>query len=83
MNVTLDEIEAIEKWDHNDLVARYLLSQRLPDSTAVRVGLIPNARLRWDRVQDEFVAKSIYMQNDLETVFYNMRCPRGGTYARS
>ena len=83
LNVTSDKIEAMEKWDHNDLVARYLLLQRLPDSTAVRVGPIPNARLRWDRVQDEFVAKSIYTQNDLETAFYDMRCPRGGMYAHS
>ena len=78
LNVTLDKIEAMEKWDHNDLVARYLLSQRLPDSTAVRIGPIPNVRLRWDWVQDEFIAKSIYVQNNLETAFYDMHCSRGG-----
>ena len=44
----------------------------------MRVGPIPNARLRWDRVQDEFIAKSIYAQNNLEMAIYNMRCPRGG-----
>ena len=77
-NVTSDKIEAMEQWDYNNLVAQYLLSQRLPNSTAVRVGPIPNARLCWDWAQDKFIAKSIYMQNDLKMVFYDMHCPRGG-----
>ena len=78
LNVTSDKIKAMEWWDYNGLVTQYLLSQRLPNSTAVHVGPILNARLRWDWVQDEFIAKSIYVQNDLETAFYDMRCLRGG-----
>ncbi|KAH9034455.1 hypothetical protein EDB85DRAFT_2144297 [Lactarius pseudohatsudake] len=52
------------KWEHDDKVARYLLSQQLHDTTA--------------RIAQEFTAKSVYAQNDLETAFYDMRCPRGG-----
>jgi transposase InsO family protein len=77
-NVTEDERKSIEKWDHEDLVARYLLSQRLPDSTAVCMGAYPTAKARWDRVNDEFTAKSVYAQNDLESTFYDMRCAKGG-----
>jgi transposase InsO family protein len=77
-NVTAAEQESIAKWDYEDLVARYLLSQRLPDSTAVRMGPYPTAKARWDRVHDEFTAKSVYAQNDLESTFYDMRCPKGG-----
>ncbi len=77
-NVTPAETEAIAKWDYDDLVARYLLSQRLPDSTAVRMGTISTAQLRWYRVTDEFTAKSVYAQNDLESSFYEMRCTKGG-----
>jgi hypothetical protein len=77
-NVTEDKQKSIEKWDHKDLVTRYLLSQRLPDSTAVRMGAYPTAKARWDRVNDEFTAKSVYAQNDLESTFYDMRCAKGG-----
>ena len=77
-NITMDEIEAMERWDYNDLIVQYLLLQQLPDLMAMHVGPIPTARLHWDWVQDEFVTKSIYVQNDLETAFYNMCCPRGG-----
>ena len=59
-NIMSEEIKAMERWDYNDLNVQYLLFQQLPDSSAVRVGLIPTAWLSWDRVQDEFVAKSIY-----------------------
>jgi hypothetical protein len=77
-NVMEDKQKSIEKWDHKDLVTRYLLSQRLPDSTAVRMGAYPTAKARWDRVNDEFTAKSVYAQNDLESTFYDMRCAKGG-----
>ena len=77
-NVTTDEQEAMDKWDYDDQVARYLLLQRLPDSTAVRMGPYPTAKARWDRVNAEYTAKSVYAQNDLEATFYDMRCEKGG-----
>src|SRR6266702_1025169 len=70
--------QAIAKWDYNDLVVCYLLSQRLPDSTAVHMGTISTAQLRWYRVTDEFTAKSVYTQNNLESSFYKMHCMKGG-----
>ena len=70
--------EAMEKWDYDDLVTWYLLSQRLPDSTAVCMGPYTTAKARWDRVHTEFTAKSIYAQNNLEATFYDMRCEKGG-----
>src|SRR6266571_4246158 len=75
---TDEETAAAEKWVYDDQVAQYLLSQRLPDSTVVRMGPYSTAALRWERVTDEFTAKSVFAQNDLETAFYDMRCPRGG-----
>ena len=75
-NPTAAERESMAKWDRNDRVARYLLSQRLPDSTAVRMHVHHTAKARWDRVTDEFTAKSAYVQNDLETTFREMKCPK-------
>ena len=37
------EIEALERWDHEDVVARYLLSQRLPDMTFMRLSQLKRA----------------------------------------
>ena len=73
-----DEAEEIERWEYQDLVARYLLSQRLPDTTAMRLSSYSTAQMRWARVNEEFTAKSIYAQNDLEQAFFEMRCPKDG-----
>ena len=75
---TDEETEKMEKWDYEDLVARYLLSQRLPDTTAIRVGNFNTAKERWQKVSDEYTAKSTYAQNDLEQAFLEMRCIKGG-----
>jgi len=75
---TDEEKAAAEKWAYDDQVAQYLLLQWLPDSTVVHMGPYLTAALRWEQVTDEFTAKSVYVQNDLETTFYDMRCLRGG-----
>jgi len=73
-----EEKVATEKWAYDNQVTQYLLSQWLPDLTVVHMGPYSTAALHWERVTDKFTAKSIYAQNDLETVFYDMHCPRGG-----
>jgi transposase InsO family protein len=77
-NVTDDETKAIAEWDQNEVVSRYLLSQRLPDSTAVRLKGLASAKERWDKVKAEFSVKSQYAEADMLTSFSEMRCPRGG-----
>jgi hypothetical protein len=76
--VTDAEKKAIEEWEHGDLAARYLLSQRLPNSIAVRLQSLTTAKGRWERLTSEFTAQSMYAQNDLEQAFFEIRCPKGG-----
>jgi transposase InsO family protein len=75
---TKDEKEAAAAWEKEDQVARYLLSQRLPDSTLLGLNSCTSATMCWNRVSDEYTAKSVYAQNDLEQAFLDMRCPKGG-----
>jgi len=44
--LTDEETKAIADWDHDEVVSRYLLSQRLPDSTAVRLKGLTTAKER-------------------------------------
>jgi hypothetical protein len=76
--VTDAEKKAIEEWEHGDLAARYLLSQRLPNSIAVRLQSLTTSKGRWERLTSEFTVQSMYAQNDLEQAFFEMRCPKGG-----
>jgi transposase InsO family protein len=75
---TEDEKKAMATWDLDETISRYMLSQRLPDSTAVRLKAITSVKDRWDKVKNEFSVKSQYAETDLLTVFNEMRCPRGG-----
>ena len=72
---TDEEKESAKCWEHDDLIARYLLSQCLPDSTVLRLNQYTMAQTCWAHVSDEYTAKSVYAQNDLEQAFFEMRCP--------
>ncbi len=77
-NPTDVEAKAMAAWDQDETVARYLLSQRLPDSTAVRLKNVTSVKDCWQKVSDEFSVKSQYAEADLLTAFTEMRCPDGG-----
>ena len=47
-----EEETETETWDHEDAVARYLLSQRLPDSIMFQVGECPTACASWEQVAE-------------------------------
>jgi hypothetical protein len=72
-----DKQKAIEDWEFEDLTAQYLLSQRLPNSVAIRLHSLPTAKACWDHLVTEFTAQSVYMQNDLKEAFFNMACVKG------
>ena len=75
---TKDETEAMAAWDKQDNIARYLLSQRLPDSSVLSFNSCSSVQICWKQVSEEYRAKSAYAQSDLEQVFLDMRCPKGG-----
>ena len=77
-NPTDTEIEVGERWEHEDAVASYLLSQRLPDATVMRMVNCACAQDRWELVTKEFQAKSKYAQANLHQSFLDMHCARGG-----
>jgi hypothetical protein len=75
---TDEETKAMSDWDQEEVVTRYLLSQRLPNSTAVHLKTITSIKERWDKVKAKFSVKSQYVETDLLTAFNEMCCPRGG-----
>ncbi len=72
------KIEAAEKWEYNDSVASYLLSQHLPDTTIMHLSNCLTAQDRWNMATKEYQAKSAYAQADLHQSFLDMRCTKGG-----
>ena len=77
-NPTEEEIEAIEKWEYEDSVASYLLSQCLPNTTIMHLSTCSTTKEHWDMVTLEYQAKSAYVQANLHQSFLEMHYTRGG-----
>ena len=75
---TKEEAAAIIQWEYEDSVASYYLSQKLPDTTEMRLANCSTTKERWDIVTKEYQAKSAYAQADLHQAFLEMRCTKGG-----
>jgi hypothetical protein len=71
---TDDKKTAMADWDRSESVMLYMLSQRLPDSTAVRLQSITTVADCWAKVTGEFSVKSQYTKIDLLSTFSKMRC---------
>ena len=67
---TPDEFKAGVAWDQDENVTQYLLSQHLPDSTAVHLKSLTTAK-----VKCEFSVKSQYAEADMLTTFTELCCP--------
>ena len=75
---TPNEVRAGAAWDQDESVARYLVSQCLPNSTTVHLKSLTTAKERWTKVKSEFSVKSQYVEADMLTVFTELCFPQGG-----
>ncbi|KZT22069.1 hypothetical protein NEOLEDRAFT_1072497, partial [Neolentinus lepideus HHB14362 ss-1] len=72
---TAEEIEKTTKWDENEATARYLLSQKLPDSALMKIRRYPTVAERWSAIQLDFTSKGMFAQTDLRKRFLASKCP--------
>ncbi|KAK0433213.1 uncharacterized protein EV420DRAFT_1489364 [Desarmillaria tabescens] len=75
---TQAEHTAIEAWDKDERSARSLLTQKIPDSTLMRVHSKTTVRERWEAIVDEYTNKGTYAQTDLRNQFMDMKCEERG-----
>jgi gag-polypeptide of LTR copia-type len=70
-----DEEKAMQvDWDQNEMVAKYLLTQRMLDSATVHLCTITLVTDRWTKVKNEYSVKSQYAEVDLLTAFLELCC---------
>jgi hypothetical protein len=68
----------LAKWQKNENLAKHLLFQRIPDSTALRVWNLTDVVAMWTEIMREYTEKGAYAQTDLRTKFLESRCPSNG-----
>ena len=74
---TPDERKAQKDWDNEEALSQYLLSQRIPDSTLMRVRRFTTVAERWTAIVIEYTDKSMYAQTSLKAEFLESKCPKG------
>ena len=62
------------QWDKNERSAKSLLTQKIPDSTLMRVHSKKTVKEHWDAIVVEYTSKGAYAQTDLRQKFMEMRC---------
>jgi len=70
--------DELAKWQKNENLAKHLLFQRIPDSTALRVRNLPDVAAMWTEIVREYTEKGTYAQTDLRTKFLESKCPDNG-----
>src|SRR6266545_3302098 len=73
-----DETAAKTQWERNERSAKSLLTQKIPDSTLMRVHLKTTVWERWVAIVTEYTDKGTYAQTELRTKFLESRCPEKG-----
>jgi len=69
-----DELVAKAQWDKDERSAKSLLTQRLPDSTLMKIHTKKSVQERWEAVVKEFTEKGAYAQTELRAKFLASRC---------
>jgi len=75
---TSKEIAAKSQWEKDERLAKSLLTQKLPDSTLMKVHMKPTVQERWEAVVKEYTEKGAYAQTDMHAKFLASRCPEKG-----
>ena len=69
---------AQSQWVKDGRSAKSLLTQKIRDSTLIRIHSKKSVKERWDAIVAEFMEKGAYAQTDLRTKFLESKCPDKG-----
>ena len=72
--VSAEDLEVQLQWDKNERSAKSLLTQKIPDSTLMRIHSRKTVKERWDAIVVEYTSKGVYVQTELHQKFMETRC---------
>ena len=72
------DLAAVDKWDKDEHSAKSLLTQKILDSTLMRVHTKRTVKERWEAIVAEYTEKGAYAQTDLRGRFLESKCPDKG-----
>ena len=77
--LTADDLAALVKqWEKDEMSAKSLLTQKVPDSTLMRIHAKKTVRERWEAIKTEYTEKGAYAQTEMRARFLDSKCPDKG-----
>jgi hypothetical protein len=77
--IPVDELSKSQnQWDKDERSAKSLLTQKIPDSTLMRIHTKKSVTERWNSIVAEYTEKGAYAQTDLRQKFLELKCPSQG-----
>ena len=73
-----DLVKSQDQWDKDERSAKSLLTQKIPDSTLMRIHTKKTVVERWNSIVTEYTEKGSYAQTDLRQKFLELKCPSQG-----
>ena len=71
------DTEETVTWDDNEAIAHYLLSQKLSDTTLIRLRRFATVAEQWAAITMEYTEKSMHTKTQLRAEFLESKCPKG------
>ncbi|THH16365.1 hypothetical protein EW146_g4254 [Bondarzewia mesenterica] len=68
----------LNTWSKDECTTQYLLTQRIPDSTIVRMQKFTTVADQWASIVAEYTLKGTYAQKDMRQSFMEMCCDSRG-----
>ena len=74
--LTAEELTIAQKqWDKDELSAKSLLTQKIPDSILMHIHVKETVHERWEAIISKYTEKGAYAQTDLHKEFLKSKCP--------
>ena len=75
--MSADQKTEVNKWVKDKRMAKHLLAQRIPDSTALQVQKKMTVAEMWAEITKEYMEKGVYAQTDLRVQFLKLKLAKG------
>ena len=75
--LTPDQAVTVKQWQKSESLAKHLLTQHIPDSTALCIRSLVTVCNMWNEITREYTEKGAYAQMDLRAQFLESKLPKG------
>jgi hypothetical protein len=75
MAPTTDDTVKAAQWDKDEMIVKWLLTQKIPNSTLMHIHGLATVTAMWSVIKAEYTEKGAFAQMELRMCFLESKCP--------